>query len=175
MWWERFGVAPVRPEDADRGWHKAELVLRQLTQLEKVVRAAGAARSIGWWLGPWQPAPKGHEAVITFYFQKRTEKDGFLDRPPAPAFRQEIVADAAAVGAKSAATKTAGAKDGRKAKPATGSKPSVRPAAKAPAQPKRKAAATRGVATPAAKTAARASAGLKKKTSAKKSSARKAP
>lgn len=87
MWWEDFTVAPVRPENADKGWHRAELVLRQVGQLEKVVKAAGVAQSIGWWLGPWRADDKGHQAVVTFYFEKQTQVQSFLVKPPAPIHR----------------------------------------------------------------------------------------
>lgn len=84
MWWERLGVAPIRPGDAEKSWQGASLALSQVTQLEKAVKAASAAKAVGWWLGPWQPAAKGYRATLTVYFAKKNQAAAFLAKPPAP-------------------------------------------------------------------------------------------
>jgi hypothetical protein len=82
MWWERLGVAPVRPQDADAGWHHADLTLKSVTQLERAVKAAASAGAVGWWVTPWQATPKGYQATMTTYFAKRTHAKNFQEHPP---------------------------------------------------------------------------------------------
>ena len=82
MWWDRLGVAPVRPEDADDSWHAAELTLKSVNQLERAVKAAGNAGAVGWWVTPWAPTPKGHQATIKVFFAKRTHAKNFQTHPP---------------------------------------------------------------------------------------------
>ena len=107
MWWERLGVAPIRPGDAQKTWQGANLALSQLTQLEKAVKAASAAKAVGWWLGPWQPAAKGHRATLTVYFAKKNQAEAFLVKPPAPVVKtvEDILLPKTAATKKSVPTK----------------------------------------------------------------------
>ncbi len=82
MWWERFGVAPVRPEEADAGWHRVDLTIRSLSLLERALKGAAGAGAVGWWAGPWQPTQKGHQATLSVYFAKRTHAKAFEANPP---------------------------------------------------------------------------------------------
>lgn len=133
MWWERFGVAPVRPEDAKKAWHKADLVLRELTQIEKALKAAGNAKAVGWWLGPWQPATQGHQAVITLFFERRNQAEGFLSKPPVSGvkpYRPEARDDAPAPARKAAAKPKEVASKPRGLKTASGKRAPAKPQAK---------------------------------------------
>jgi hypothetical protein len=82
MWWERLGVAPVRPQDAEDGWHNAELTVKSVSLLERAVKAAGGAGAVGWWVSPWENTPKGPHATLTVYFAKRTQAKNFQANPP---------------------------------------------------------------------------------------------
>ena len=82
MWWERLGVAPVRPQDADDNWHSAELVLKSVNQLERAIKSAAGAGAVAWWVTPWENTAKGAQAILTVYFTKRTHAKNFQARPP---------------------------------------------------------------------------------------------
>lgn len=82
MWWERFGVAPVRPEAAEAGWHSVELTLKSFNNLEKAVKSAVAAGAVGWWLSPWTLTAKGNRATLTVFFAKRRPAREFEADPP---------------------------------------------------------------------------------------------
>jgi hypothetical protein len=82
MWWERLGVAPIRPQDADDSWHSAELTVKSVSLLERAVKASGGAGAVGWWVTPWENTPKGPQATLTVYFAKRTHAKNFQANPP---------------------------------------------------------------------------------------------
>lgn len=82
MWWERFGLAPVRPEEVDAAWHRVDLTVKSLSLLERALKGAVAGGAVAWWAGPWQQTAKGHQATLSVYFAKRTHAKSFETNPP---------------------------------------------------------------------------------------------
>ncbi len=82
MWWERFGIAPVRPGQAAEDWHSVDLTVKSVSLLERALKGATGARAVGWWVTPWEQTPKGHQATLTVYFGKRAHAKAFASNPP---------------------------------------------------------------------------------------------
>jgi hypothetical protein len=92
MWWERYGVKPVRPDTAGRKkWFGAELTLKSLPHLEKTVKVASEKGAVGWWVTPWLQTERGSQATITVYFPKQGQAKAFSSSPP-PAPRSRSAA-----------------------------------------------------------------------------------